>query len=198
MKIFTLEKPVLDKIKAVVDAYFTAASITANIRYMDFEPSEGFVNEKDYDGAIAVFAKEIRFNPASGSSTGTQVPENDLIVDVYGFGDPLKNDDDDFEPSIKEAQNRGEILTTLCYRAIQDRTENENAFGTSIVFSDKYPKSITKFSPIGGLNSKRGVCVYRSTYQIDIEEQPPTEVLGPDYTGSDWTSPTYNPGDEPE
>jgi hypothetical protein len=198
MKIFTLEKPVLDKIKTVVDAYFTAASITANIRYMDFEPSEGFVNQKKYDGAVAVYARKLDFVSGQSSVTGTQQSNNYLIVDVYGFGDPLKNDDDDFEPSIREAQNRGEILTTLSYKAIQDTTEINNFFGTGLQFSDKTPIDTEKFSPVGSLDSQRGTCIYRSRYKIGFEENPPTEVLGPDYTGSDWTLPTYNTGDEPE
>jgi len=198
MNAFKLENPILEKIKSVVETFLTDKGIIANIVYFDFEPSEMMIDGMDKDGAIAVYAKEISFKPGEGSTTGTQDSTNLIAIDSYGFGDPLKDISDNWEPTIKEAQNRGEILTTLSYKAVMDRTEYDNAFGTDIDLSDKFPQSIIKYSPQGVSEHKRGACIYRSVYSLRIEEDPPQEPLGPNLSGSDWTSPTYNPGEEPE
>ena len=206
MNLFKLETPVMEKIKAVVDAYFSDNNITnVDILYFDFEPSEMMINDIDADGAVCVYGKKIMFEEGSGSNTGTQDSQNILSIDVYGFGDPLKNENDKYESTVKSATNRGEILTTLVYKAVQDRTEMQvpsgetttKAFGTGINLLEKYPKSIEKFSPEGVISSKRGVAIYRSLYSIKTLEKVPEEQLGPLLTGSDWDLPTYNNGDEP-
>lgn len=207
MKIFELETPVMNKIKTVV---LDSVSIPAGqeILFLDFEPDSGFVSSADYDGAIAVYAQSINFS--SGSTIGTQETDSLLIVDCYGFGDPVPNSEDAdlLDPTVKEAQLRAQVLTTLSYKAIMDRQEIAGSldntvlknFGTDINTSNKMPVSVQKFAPIGTMESRRGAVIYRSTYKFpDIEEDVPTEPLGLDYLGSEnLDSETYNPGDQPE
>ena len=142
MNAFILEGPILAKIQEFVSEYLTDKGIAADIVYLDFEPSEGFIDAMDLDGAVCVYASEIGFKPGEGSTTGTQDSTNLINVDVYGYGDPLKDVGLPWESTLREAQNRAEILTTLSYKAIQDRTEIENEFGTGLEFSHKYPQSI--------------------------------------------------------
>jgi len=127
MKIFELEKPILDKIEKVVNAYFAAhvPPITPDILYLDFEPDEGYIHDIDHDGAICVYARSLGFEPARGSETATQESDSLLSVDSYGFGDPLpKNGEIEIlHPTTREAQNRAQILSTLSFKAIMDRVE---------------------------------------------------------------------------
>ena len=214
MKIFELEKPILEKIEKVINAYFDAHTpqIPRNsVIYLDFEPDEGYIHDINYNGAICVYTRSLSFNPAEGSATGTQESGSLLTVDAYGFGDTIPKTETPqlYDPTTKEAQNRAQVFTTLAYRAIMDRAEViglPNAtppvlksYGTGIDISEKYPQSITKFSPQGTMNSRRGAVLYRCVYSFRIEEEVPTELLGVDFLGSDtWESPTYNPGDAPE
>ena len=213
MKIFELEKPILEKIEKVVDAYFAAhvPPITPDILYLDFEPDEGYIHDIDHDGAVCVYVRSLGFDPGRGSETAKQESDSLLSVDLYGFGDPIpKNGEPEIlQPTIREAQNRAEALTTLAYRAIMDRVEKEGlpnanpaqikSYGTGIDILNKYPQSITKFSPQGTMGSRRGAVIYRSVYEFTIEEDVPAEALGPDFAGpGTWATPTYNPGDEPE
>lgn len=209
MKIFELENPVMKKIETVVNKAIADGDIPAGqkILFMDFEPDQGFVNSANYDGAVAVYAQRIDF--PSGSTTGTQETDSMLIVDCYGFGDPVENDDDAdiIDPTVKEAQLRGQVLTTLSYKAIMDRQEISGSldgttvprdFGTDINTGNKEPVSILKFASMGTMESRRGAVVYRSTYKFpDIEEDVPSEPLGLDYLGSDdILSDTFDPGSE--
>lgn len=198
MNIFNLQKPILDKIKLIIDTWVAAKAIfpVPIIEYLDYEPSEGMVDSQEGDAVICVYGQEISFPPGAGSSSGTQNSFSNLVVDAYGFGPPLKDLSDNFEPSIKEAQNRAEILTTLIYRAIMDRTELRLAFGTEIQILDKYPLSIKKYGPIGSVKSKKGICIYRNIYKFETGETVLEGPLGDGYTGSDWSSPTENPPTE--
>jgi hypothetical protein len=210
MKIFELENPVLKKIITVIDKAKTNGGIppASNILFIDFEPDEGFVYSADYDGAIAVYASRLDFD--SGSTTGNWETDSMLNVDCYGFGDPVPNNEDPetLDPTVKEAQLRAQVLTTLAYKAIMDRQEIagnpdqtvDRDFGTDINTGGKMPISIQKFSPSGTMATRRGAVIYRSIYKFpDIQEDVPSEPLGLPFAGSnDIDSETYNPGDEPE
>ena len=195
MKAFELENPIMTKIKTVVDQWKTDNNISDSIKYLDFEPSEQMIDSIKNDGVICVYVRGITF--PTGSNTATFTAYNKLTIDCYGFGRPLKNDSDDWEPSIREAQNRGEILTSLSYNAIMDRTEDILNFNTDIDIEEKTPVSVDKFSPIGTIGSNRGVCFYRTIFDLRMEETSPTETLGLPYAGSTAETETYNPGDEP-
>ncbi len=212
MKIFELEKPVLDKIKTVVDKAIADGKIPAGqkILYLEYEPDEGFIYSADYDGTVAVYSNQMNF--VSGSTTGTQETDSMLIVDCYGFGDPVRDGTNPLEiaPTVKEAQLRAQVLTTLAYKAIMDRQEIAGSlptaspvvtkdFGTDIDTGDKIPVSIVKFSPQGTMETRRGAVIYRSTYNFrNTEEDVPSEPLGVNYVGSDdIKSDTYDPGSQP-
>lgn len=212
MNVFRLEKPILDAIEKFVNARITAGKIPAgtSIKYLDFEPDEGFVKDADYDGAIAVYGSSIAFSTSSGSTTGDWESDSSLTVDCYGFGDPVTNEDDDtvIDPTVREAQNRAENLTSLAYQAIMDRrqiagstTEDiDPQFGSGVDFgADKYPISMQKFAPLGVMNSRKGVCIYRLIFKFGTLEEVTTEELGEAYAGSgSLDSKTYNPGEEPD
>ena len=212
MKIFQLETPVLKKIKSFVDKSITDGNIPANqkIEYLDYEPDEGFLHS-DLDGAVAVFGSSIGFDPSNGSNTEQQENESMLTVVSYGFGDPVpeNTDVDSFIYStVREAQIRAQALITLAYGAIMDRreiqgspSENiEKAFGSGVDFgADKFPVSLQKFSPMGTMSTRSGVCIYKMIFKFRLEEVTMQEALGVSYAGSDnLDSETYNPGSEPE
>lgn len=211
MKIFELKTPVLNKIKTTVDAYLAAIAPAPpkafKFLYLDYGPDDGFIHTLDFDGAIAVYAAEIDFPPGSGSVTGTQDTISTLIVDCYGFGDPIQDsqDSEKFEPTTREAENRAQVLTTLAYKAIQDRQEIDGsktvskAFGTDIDIDEKFPQRIQKFPNMGTMDDQRGMCAFRSMYRFKIGEDAPEEPLGPAFAGPDEiTTETFNPGEEPE
>ena len=214
MRIFELKKPVLDKIESVVEAYLIETTQTKKFLYLDYEPDEGYIQSRDCDGAVCVYAAEISFPSGTGSNTGTQNSDNILIVDCYGFGDPVPDsvDPEKFEPTTREAENKAEILTTLVYKSIMDRREVSGSpavgavpaipkwFGTDIDITDRYPQRIQKFPNMGTMDDLRGICAFRSMYKFEqLVEDVPSEPLGLPFAGSDdITSDTYNPGDEPE
>lgn len=211
MRIFQFEKPVLDKIEAVVTAYFAALvpavlPVSPTVLYLDFEPDEMFIHDTDVDGAVSVYGAEVSFPPGSGSTTGTQDSESTLIIDCYGFGDPIPTDPGEtaYYPTVREAHKRAQVLTTLVYKAIMDRQEISGSatvpknFDTGLDIDDKFPQRIQKFPARGTTESRRGVCAYRSQYQFKLGEDVPEEALGLAFDGPDTIdSPTYNPGDEP-
>ena len=209
MKIFELKTPILTKIKTVVGQAIIDGKIPAGqkILYLDYEPDDGYIRSVDYDGAIAVYAAEITFPAGVGSVTGDQNSDNILIIDCYGFGDPIKDDIDpeSFAPTTREAELRSEVLTTLVYKAIMDRQEVagsatvEKWFGTDIDATDRYPQRIQKFPNMGTMDAMRGICAFRSMYKIEqLVEDVPSEPLGLAYDGADnMTSDTYDPGSEP-
>lgn len=212
MKIFELETPIRDKIKKIVEDQQTAGNIPADdtLLFLDYEPDENFLGV-DLDGAIAVYGSGIDFSESSGSGTERQEGDSRLTVDAYGFGDPVEKSEltpaDRFS-TVREAQIRAELLITLAYRAIMDRRELKGApnegiekdYGTNLdLGADKFPVSLQKFTPVGTMNSKRGVCIYRFIFKFRMEEKSIDEALGVSYQGLDnFTSDTYNPGDEPE
>lgn len=210
MNIFQLEKPVLDAIEVFVNARKADGKLpsAALIKYLDFEPDEGFVRDADYDGAVAVYGSSISFSTSAGSTTGDWESDSMLTVDCYGFGDPVTNEEDNTvtDPTVREAQNRAENLASLTYQAIMDRREIAGAkaedvdpqFGSGIDFgADKYPISMQKFAPLGVMNSRKGVCIYRLIFKFGTLEEVTTEALGESFSGSDaMDSETYNPGDK--
>lgn len=192
VKANALTTPIATKIKTVVDAFLTAKTLPKNVDVIDYEPSEMMANTITKDGVIAVYFRKWQY--VSGSTTGTQQGSNELHVDCWGIGDPIKNQESDvaYNKSIREAQKRAEILKTLAYNAIMDRAEVVNNFGTAIEIDSKLPVSSERFSPFGAAHSARGVCLIKNIYKFEIEEDPPTEALGADYSGSDWITETYN------
>lgn len=215
MKIFELKTPVMDKIKTTVDAYLAsiapAPARPFNFLYLDYEPDDGFIRTLDFDGAVVVYAAEIQFPPGSGSTTGTQDSDSTLIIDCYGFGDPISDtiDPEKFEPTTREAENRAQVLTTLSYKAIMDRVEIDGlpnsqppqikSFGTGMDIDEKFPLRIQKFPNMGTMDDQRGMCAFRSQYTFKIGEDVPSETLGPGFAGpQEITTETFNPGDEPE
>ena len=197
MKAYGLTEPIKNKIETYVKAYFTAKGITAAMDFFDYEPSEGMVNTIKKDGAIAVFFKSASF--PHGSNTGTQKSANQLCIDCYGVGRPIKDDDTGlYAKTVREAQKRSEILTSLSYDAVMDRGEYEGQYDTEIEFDNKMPTSIERFSPMGPIVDGRGFCMIRTIFQLDFEEEPPVAVKTGDYSGSDWDLVTYFKGDEEE
>lgn len=192
MKAYNLVPYITTKIKSFVDTYIatitTLSTPAWNVRYFDYEPDEGSLLALANDGAIAVYAKSVQFSAGSGSSTGTQDTENTIVVDCYGYGDPVENEDG-FLSSTREAQRRAEILVTLAYRAIMDQREVEGDatikkwFNSGLDITDRFPKTITKGKPIGAMDTKRAVMVYRAEFSFNFTEDVPSEPLGPDYAG---------------
>ena len=208
MKAFLLQPFVLAKIKSVCESYL--ATLTAptsgawKVSYLDYEPDKLSITSSLFDGAIACYAKTVTFPDGSGSSTGIQSSVNTLVVDCYGFGDPIKTTNEDlsysFGDSVREAQKRAQILATITYRAIMDRRENQGATGvpkwynSNLAITDRYPLTISKGSPIGNLETKRGICVYRCEFKFNFDEAVPSEPLGSDYSGaSSISSATTDP-----
>ena len=195
LKGFQLEGYISTAIKKVVDAYLLANPPLSAI-YLDYQPSEMQIDANDSDFVTAIYAQGINFIPGEGSNTGKQTARNQFFVDCYGFGDPLKDGSDKWESTVKEAQNRAEILTSLVYHTIQDRTQELEQYESGIEWTEKEPVSVQKAESIGATKSHRGICVYRFIFTIKIEEDPPQEALGAPYEGSSNDSPTYNPGGE--
>jgi hypothetical protein len=194
MKIFILSPFVLAKIKTVIDAYFTAAGITKkDVLYLDYEPDQGYVLSQERDGVVAVYGRTIAFSESSGSATGTQETDSTLVVDCYGIGDPInttvEGENFAFDSSVREATRRGQLLMTLAYRAIMDRQEVAGSktvpkwYDSNLAIQARYPKTFTKGSPIGNMETRRGVCVFRSEYKFVITEDVPSEALGEEYAG---------------
>lgn len=212
MELFKLETPITKKIEKTYNERKTEGKIPTNsvVEFLDFQPDESFINA-DLDGAIAVYGSEISFSESMGSKTDENETVNILTVDCYGFGAPIpknQSEPDDRFPSVREAQNRAEVLLTIAYKAIADRREmqgspSENApkmFGSGVdVGVDKYPVSVEKFAPIGATEHRQGLCIYRLKFKFELLELKTNEALGLDYAGSDnIESETYNPGEEPE
>lgn len=199
MKVFKLQKPIMNKIKMIVDEKITAGIIpmeSDNIKYLDFEPSEGFLLREDLDGAVAVFSPGGSFSESSGSKTEQQNSDSLIRVNIYGFGVPLKNEDDpnEYDSSVREAQKRGEALLTCSFRAIMDRREVEGSpsegipksYGTDLdIGSNRFPKPWRKFSPEGAMSSKLGVCIYQQDFEFRLDESAIQEELGVAFDGSE-------------
>jgi len=212
MQIFRLEKPIMDKIEFIVNEKITAGEIPAGskIKFLDYEPGEGFIGSKNIDGAIAVYSPGISFSEGSGSKTNEQESDSIIRVDSYGFGAPLKNpeNEEEYFSSVREAQNRAQILITCGFIGIMDRREVagsptegiEPSFDSGIdIGADKYPVSMQKFTPEGSMTTNRGLCIYRMEFRIKLEESAINEALGVAFDGSDSIdSETYNPGSGPE
>lgn len=199
MMIFLLQPYVTNKIKSVCNTYLATlpppASGSWRVAYIDYEPDQGSILSANVDAVIACYGKTVNFPDGSGSSTGIQSTVSTLTVDCYGFGDPIKtvNNDDtySFGDSVREAQRRAQILATIAYRAIMDRRENQGApgvpkwYGSGLQIADRYPSTISKGSPIGNLETKRGICVYRAEFSFNFDEAVPSEPLGEAYAGAD-------------
>lgn len=188
----------MNKIKKIVDLAIVQGEILANqtIEYFDYQPDEGFINADNVDGAVAVYASEITFDPSAGTKTANQDDDSFIVVDCYGFGDPVEDsvDIDTYRPTAREAQIRGETLITLAYQAIMDRREIQGSpsegipkmFGSGVkVAADKYPVSLKKSETIGTMESKRGVVIYRLIIKFRVQEVALTEALGELYAGAD-------------
>jgi len=192
MKAYNLVPYLTAKIKSFVDTYIatitTASTPAWNVVHFDYEPDEGSLLALSVDGAIVTYVTPVSFSTGSGSSTGTQDTENTIVVQAIGFGDPIPNDDT-FLSSTREAQRRAEILVTLAYRAIMDQREVEGDadikkwYNSGLDISDRFPKTITKGKPIGAMDTKRAVCVYKAEFSFNFTEDVPSEPLGPDYGG---------------
>jgi hypothetical protein len=208
MMIYLLQPYVRDKIKSVCDTYLATLPAPTSgawkAIYLDYEPDKESILSSDVDAVIACYGKTVTFPDGSGSNTGQQSTVNTLTVDCYGFGDPIKTVAEDesysFDASVREAQKRAQILATIAYRAIMDRRENQGAtgipkwFGSGLTILDRYPLTITKGSPIGNIETKRGICVYRAEFRFNFTEAVPSEPLGQDYAGaSSITSETTDP-----
>jgi len=202
---FQFEPLITTKIETIVEAYLTAKFLINKpvVKYLDFEPSTEMINTTKADGFIAVLIRSVNFPDAT--FTEEQTGRNTFEIICYGFGDPiLDSESDEWESTVKEAQNRAEIFTSLVFRAIMDRAEVVEKFQPEITaenkidFTDKIPVSIQKFAPFGAVDTNRGVCVYTSTYSLRTQEDPPTEPLGEILAGFNQDTETYNPGDEPE
>jgi len=200
LKGFQLEEFISDAIKTVVDTYLASIipSQAGKAIYLNYQPSEMQIDANDSNFVTAIYVQDITFPEGTSSNTGTQTGNDQFFVDCHGFGDPLKNESDKWDSTVKEAQNRAEILASLVYHAVQDRTQELEGFGSGLTWDEKNPVSITKGQPFGTSKTNRGVCIYRFIFTIKIKEDPPTEALGELYSGSENDSPTYNPGDEPE
>ena len=216
MKIFELQLPVLKKIKKVIEAApVDVIPAGQKVDYLDFEPDKGYIHESVTDGAVAVYSPMITFK--SGAASGTENIASDPILraDCYGFGDPVPDDVDPEKPTptVRQAQIRAQILVDLSIAAVMDNQENAGVkasvtppiqevkkwFGTDIDITNRIVRSVTKFSPLGAMESKRGSCVYRIDFVFrDLEDPAPNEPLGLPYQGTETLdSPTYNPGEEP-
>ena len=204
---FQFEPLIMAKIESYVESYLTAKfpeiattdPIKPVIQYLNFEPSQMQVVTTKFDGIIAISAREIPF--INTTETADQETQTLYEVFAYGVGDPIEdiNNSGEWQSSVEIAQERGEILTSLIFDAIMDRTEKEIKFQPEIAkddkldFTEKVPISIKKFSPLGAEETNRGVCIYRSMYKLRFDEEPPTEPLGVVYTGSNIEQPTTNP-----
>jgi hypothetical protein len=198
MQVFRLETPIKNKIEFIVGEKITDGEIPANsdIKYLDFEPPEGFFNSSDLDGAIAVYAPSVTFSESSGSKTEQQESDSIIRVVSYGFGAPLKDDDDitKYESSVREAQNRAQILITCAFRAVMDRREVagspsegiEPSYDSGIdVGANKFPQSMQKVTPEGAMTTNRGLCIYFQDFKFKLDESAINEELGVAFAGSD-------------
>jgi hypothetical protein len=199
MKVFALQTPIMNKIKFIINQKIVSEEIDADInkiKFIDFEPPEGFFDGSDLQGAIAVYSPSITFSESGGSATETQQSDSIIRVDQYGFGAPLKNEDnpEGYNSSVREAQKRGQVLTICAFRAIMDRREAEGSpsegieksYGTDLdIGANKYPQSIQKFTPQGATISDRGSCIYRSEFKFKLDEAAINEELGVAFDGSD-------------
>lgn len=209
MEVFKLQTPIMNRIKLFYDKAVTDNKIPAgqNVEFLDYQPDEGFIHS-DIDGAVCVYASNINFSEGSGSGTEQQQGDDFITIDLYGFGDPVPDENDKPTPTSREAQKRAEVLVTLAYAAMVDRrnkagSESEGIdanFGSTVdIGNNQYPVSLEKFDPVGTMTCKRGLHVYRLKFKFYLEEQAVTEILGTLYAGSDdLTVDTFNPGDEPE
>lgn len=208
MKAFKLQTHALAKIETVCDSYLETlpppTSGAWKVLYLDYEPDEMSILYSACDGAIACYAKSVMFPENGGSDTSTQSTVNSIVVDCYGIGDPIKTTNPDesfsFGSSVREAQKRAQILSTIVYRAIMDRQENQGSkdvpkwYNSGLTILSRYPASLIKGSPKGNLETKRGICVYRWEFKFNFTEDVPTEPLGLDFAGaSSISSETTNP-----
>lgn len=202
MKIFDLQKPISDAIKAKVVSLVdpSAANTSKKIRFIYHEPTQGeiiaytdFNNDDGYslDGVIAVFASNIG-GDGSSSQTAEQNTLNTMTVDCYGFGDVFGSAGSEAK-SILSAQERAQLLVTLTYKALMDQTELGEAFGTDIEIGEKIFLNTEKIGSIGAELSSRGISFYRTTCNFKLEEDVPSETLGLEYDGGSAEQETTNP-----
>lgn len=203
MKIFSLQTPISDAIKAKTVSLIDSVNpgTSEKIRFISHEPTQGeiiaypdFKNEDGltYDGAVAVFASNIT-HEGSSSQTGEQDTNNTVTVDCYGFGSVFSKETGGESKSIESAEKRAQLLVTLAYKAIMDQTELGESFGTGIIISEKKFALVEKVGALGAEVSNRAICYYRATYVLKIEEDVPGEELGPEYDTTSATQVTENP-----
>lgn len=202
MKIFELQSPVSDAIKTkMIDLIDSVNPGSSNkIRFISHEPTQGeiiaypgFKTEDgySYDGSVAVFANNIG-GEASSSQTGEQDTSNTLVVDCYGFGSVFLEGANESK-SILSAEKRSQLLATLTYKAVMDQSELGSGFGTKIVIGEKKFMSIEKVGALGAEVTNRAICFYRVLFSFKIEEDIPSEALGPEYDTGTANQQTSNP-----
>lgn len=202
MKIFQLEAPIAAAIQGrfIAEVSSEYANADKNILFLSHEPPEGEIfsytdsinaNNERTDGVVAVYAEDIEQEP---SSSQTSEPETVSVinVDCYGYGDVFRKNSEMQKSSIS-AQNRAQVLTSISYNAIMGAEELSNAFGSEIKIAERTFQRIQKVGAIGPEDTNRTICFYRSQYRIRLEEDIPTETLGPEYAGGSPTQETSNP-----
>ncbi|MCK5640250.1 MAG: hypothetical protein KAJ19_05615 [Gammaproteobacteria bacterium] len=203
MKIFKFEAPITQAIKDRFIATVSSLYADAEKRnlFISHEPPEGEVfsyaddvndDGLPFDGAVAVYADVIDPKEGSSTETGEQETFSLIHVDCYGYGDVFKKGGTPQKSSIS-AQRRAQVLTSVAYEAITDALQFENAFGTGIRIAEKLYAGTEKVGAMGVAESNRTICFYRSKFRIRLEEDIPTEPLGPAYDGGNITQETENP-----
>lgn len=202
MKIFELQSPISNAIKSKMVSLVDSVNFGSSdkINFISHEPTQNeiiatpdFKNEEGflYDGTIAVFANNIG-GENSSSQTGEQDNSSTLVVDCYGFGSVFSSDGSESK-SILSAEKRAQLLTTLTYKAVMDQTELGLSFGTEIVIGEKKFLSIEKVGAMGTEVTNRAICFYRVSFSFKIEEDIPSEGLGPEYDIGTANQQTSNP-----
>ena len=202
MKIFELQSPISNVIKSkminLIDSVNPGSS--DKIKFISHEPTQGeiiaypdFKNEEgySYDGSVAVFANNIS-GENSSSQTGEQDTSSTLVIDCYGFGSVFSEGGSESK-SILSAEKRAQLLTTLTYKAVMDQTELDSSFGTEIIIGEKKFMSIEKVGALGTEVTNRAICFYRVLFSFKIEEDVPSEELGPEYDIGIVNQETLNP-----
>ena len=202
MKAFELQSPILEAIKKKVEELIDSqvANTSKKIKFIYHEPTQDeilaypdFKNDDGFslDGVIAVFASNIA---GESSSSQTNAPDSGstITVDCYGIGSVFGESGSEAK-SILSAQERAQLLTTVAFKAVMDQTELGLSFGTDIVIGEKRFLNIEKAGSIGAEFSSRGISVYRSTYNLKLEEDVPSEALGLEYDGGEAGQETTNP-----
>lgn len=201
MNIFTLESYILDRIETVVNNYITLNSSDWEIDFLQFQPSDGYINTLEKTGAICLYTKKIDYGDYY--SGGEFQTVNSLVVDCIGIGDIIETTEDDetvYTTDELEASRRAQILTTLVYYAIMDRQQEEGSatvsknFGSGIDIRDLRPVACTKATIAGGMVTTRAITAYRNEYSINLNQDRPYESESGNYDGySSLTIETTNP-----